>query len=64
MKPYLMGVHEVMERLGVSKCTAYNVIKELNEELEKKGLRTINGKVHSGYFEETFFASINQGERK
>ena len=55
MQPHLMGVAEVMERLGVSKATAYSIIKRLNADIEAKGLKTIQGKVHSGYFEETFF---------
>ena len=46
----MMKVDEVMERLGVSKATAYLVIKRLNAELEAKGLRTIPGRVSETYF--------------
>lgn len=60
MLPHLMNVYEVMERLDVSRTTAYTIIKELNEELRAKGLRTIAGKVNSQYFEETYFASSKE----
>ena len=52
----MMKVDEVMERLGVSKATAYLVIKRLNAELEAKGLRTIPGRVSERYFDETYFS--------
>ena len=35
----MMKVDEVMERLGLSKASAYTVIKELNAELEARGDR-------------------------
>ena len=52
----MMKGDEVMERLGVSKATAYLVIKRLNAELEAKGLRTIPGRVSERYFDETYFS--------
>lgn len=51
----MMKVDEVMERLGISKASAYQVIKELNAELEEKGLRTLPGRVSKGYFESVYF---------
>lgn len=54
MRPYLMKVDEVMERLSVSRATAYSIIKRLNQDLQARGLKTLPGKVHSGYFEEEF----------
>lgn len=57
MKPYLMNAKEVQARLNVSRNTAYGIIRELNAELEEKGLRTIKGKVHSQYFEDRYFTS-------
>ena len=44
-----------MERLGLSKASAYQVIKNLNSELEAKGLRTIPGRVSKRYFETVYF---------
>ncbi len=58
----MMKVDEVMERLGVSKATAYQVIKRLNAELEAKGLRTIPGRVSERYFDETYFSLKGAGE--
>ena len=58
----MMKVDEVMERLGVSKATAYQVIKRLNAELEAKGLRTIPGRVSERYFDPTYFSLKGAGE--
>lgn len=51
----MLKVGEVMERLGLSKASAYQVIKDLNTELEAKGLRTIPGRVSKRYFEAVYF---------
>lgn len=51
----MLKVNEVMERLGLSKASAYQVIKDLNTELEAKGLRTIPGRVSKRYFEAVYF---------
>lgn len=51
----MMKVDEVMERLGLSKASAYTVIKELNAELEARGLRTIPGRVSMSYFDSVYF---------
>lgn len=51
----MMKVEEVMERLSVSKASAYTVMKELNAELEQKGLRTIPGRVSKNYFDSVYF---------
>ncbi len=41
---------EVATMLGVSKKTAYIVIKRLNTELDEKGYITITGKISKRYF--------------
>lgn len=46
---------EVAERLGISRTSAYAVIKELNQELSAKGLMTIAGRVSKDYFEQRYF---------
>ena len=51
----MLKVDEVMERLGLSKASAYQVIKNLNSELEAKGLRTIPRRVSKRYFETVYF---------
>lgn len=46
----------IRETLGVSKATAYRIIRELNAELERSGCRVIKGKVSLRYFEQQYFA--------
>ena len=41
---------EVATMLGVSKTSAYRVIKRLNAELDEKGYITITGKISKRYF--------------
>lgn len=48
----LMGVNEVQVTLRISKSKAYQIIKQLNDELSKNGFITIQGKVSKRYFEE------------
>lgn len=50
-----MDVYEVSEILGVSKSSAYKVMKSLNNELKSKGFRTLSGKVSRQYFNEKFY---------
>ena len=48
-------VDEVCEILGVSRSKAYQLMRQLNAELEKKGRITIHGKVLRKYFMERFY---------
>lgn len=52
MGKQIIGVKDVRETLGVSESKAYNIIKDLNQELAAKGYITIPGKVSRAYFEE------------
>ena len=52
-----MRADEVAEELGVSKTFAYKLMRELNEELSKKGYLTVNGRVSRKYFEEKLYVS-------
>ena len=54
MKQYLTAA-EVAETVGVSITKAYKLIREMNEELKKKGFLTIPGRVSRRYFEEKFY---------
>ena len=51
----LIGVKEVREILGVGESLAYKIMKQLNEELEKKGYLIIRGKIPREYLEERFY---------
>lgn len=59
-----LDVHDVMEITGLSSSSSYIVIKQLNEELRKKGYLTIRAKVISTYFYERFFGKeVNSNAR-
>ena len=47
-----MTVEEVMAEAGVGKNTAYQIIKQLNAELEAMGKLTLRGRVNRRFFEE------------
>lgn len=46
---------DIMEILDISQASAYKVIKELNQELNKNGYYTIRGKVSKDFFEEKYY---------
>ncbi len=51
----MLTAKEVADRLGVSRTTAYTVIKDLNAEMSAKGCRVIAGRVSNEYFEQVYF---------
>lgn len=59
-----MRVDEVAESLDVSKPYAYKLIRQLNEELKKRGCIVIAGRIDRKYFYEKFYGthqSVMQG---
>ena len=52
--PYIYRI-DVMNILGVSRSTAYKIMKNLNEELREKGYIVLAGKVPRQFFEEHFY---------
>jgi hypothetical protein len=48
----MIRVDEVAECLGCAPALAYKIIRQLNDELKKKGYITIAGRVPRSYFEE------------
>ena len=46
---------DLVEMLRVSKAKAYQIIKLLNEELEKNNYITLQGKVSRAYFNERWY---------
>jgi len=50
-----MTVQEVAKELNVSQSYGYKLIRKLNEELEKKGMITIPGRVNRQYFNERLY---------
>ena len=45
----MLTAKEVAARLGVSRTTAYAVIRELNEEMARRGCKVIPGRVSNDY---------------
>lgn len=54
-KKRMLTAKEVAERLGVSRTTAYAVIKDLNAEMSRLGCKVIAGRVSNEYFERAYF---------
>ena len=52
-KELFVRAEEVARELGISKPYAYKLVREMNEELKKKGFLTIPGSRR--YFEEKFY---------
>jgi transposase len=50
-----MKTEEIAQELGVSKSYAYKLVREMNDELKKKGFITIAGRVSRQYFKEKFY---------
>lgn len=52
----LVGKDTVKEMMGTcSDQLAYKVVRQLNAELEEKGVRTVQGKVSLQYLKERYF---------
>ncbi|WP_346685993.1 HTH domain-containing protein [Enteroscipio rubneri] len=60
----MLTAKEVAERLGVSRTTAYCVIRDLNADMQRKGCKTLAGRVSNVYFEEAFFGGVDRSEEK
>lgn len=52
-----MRVGEVAEELGVSKTFAYQIMRQLNEELAKTGCITIQGRIDRKFFHDRIYAT-------
>lgn len=55
-----MNAQEVADSLGTSKAYAYKLIQKLNEDLEKEGYITIQGRISKAYL----FSKVYGAERK
>lgn len=60
MMKYYLTAPEVAEILGVSNGKAYDVIRNLNKELQKDGYITVSGKVPTKYFNQKFWGGIDE----
>lgn len=62
MTKQFYGARDMMDLLGVSESKAYQIIRQLNDELSEKGFLTVRGKVPRAYMEERFFGMKVAGE--
>ena len=63
-KELFVRAEEVARELGISKPYAYKLVREMNEELKKKGFLTIPGRVSRRYFEEKFYGLRDKSVRR
>ena len=57
-------VDDVMQLLSLSRSKSYKIIKELNKELQDRGVYTIDGRVNRRYFDQRFGLEPVQQESK
>ncbi len=57
---YYLTAPEVAEILGVSNGKAYDVIHNLNTELQKGGYITVAGKIPRKFFNEKYWGGIDE----
>jgi DNA-binding transcriptional regulator GbsR (MarR family) len=61
MNEKFLKVDDVMQILGISQSAAYKIMRQMNDELLKKGYVIIRGKVSRKYFEERFYGMNDAG---
>ena len=61
MNEKFLKVEDIMGILGISKSVAYKLMRELNDEMVKKGYIAIRGRVNRKYFEERFYGMSDAG---
>ena len=54
-KNYMVTAQDIIDMLGVSKGHAYNIIRQLNRELEDSGYIVVSGKVPRAYWDKKFY---------
>ena len=54
----MINANEIADLMGVTKETAYEIIRQLNAELKENGCRTIQGRVSREYCERAYFGWI------
>lgn len=55
MARQVYSASELGEVLGISRSKAYQLIKQMNEELQKQGYLIVRGKIPVAYVNERFF---------
>lgn len=62
MSKIYFDANQISEMLDISKTRAYNIIKKLNDELEKKGFIVVQGKISKVYFNERWYGGTENLE--
>ena len=55
MSKQVLTAKDIAEICGISESKSYQVIRQLNEELAKKGYLTFAGRVSAAYFNERMY---------
>ena len=61
MRAQYVTADELVDTLGVSKGKAYQIIRQLNEELTEQGYIKIAGKCPRKYFEKRYYGYTSEG---
>ena len=64
MKIQYVTADELVDTLGVSKGKAYQINRQLNEELAEQGYIKIAGKCPRKYFEKGYYGYTSEVQRK
>ena len=59
----LIKASEIQELLGVSQAGAYRIIHDLNNDLQLKGYRTVQGKTSRKFFYENYYLIGMEGNQ-
>lgn len=63
MNKIYYDAREIAEMLGISKASAYKIIRGLNQELAGQGFLVIQGKVSCAYFKKMWYG-FEDGEKE
>lgn len=55
MSRQVLTAKDISEICGISESKSYQIIRQLNEELDKKGYLTFRGRVSSAFFYEKMY---------
>lgn len=55
MTRQVLTAKDISEICGISESKSYQIIRQLNEELDKKGYLTFRGRVSSAFFYEKMY---------
>ena len=62
MTRQVMTAQEVAEVRGIGESKSYQIIRQLNAELEAKGYITVRGRISRAYFDEKMYGGAKAAE--